>query len=637
MFHDEDTATLYAVSEFLEQQGLRWYHPYENGTVIPEKKTISIPEQTLKKEPAFPYRYYTYYGAMRSDAAGVMWFKRLKYGTSYGVLIGHTTGDVLGWGAQKEEHPEYFARVDGKLTNVPRVTNPGFRKSSLNFLDKIIEAWPWLRVVNVQMTDGLGRIDERDAGKWSRPGRGYLGKYSDYVWDYWLHIARELKKSHPDRYLRCNSYAPYAEPPSQVDELPDNVALCIAQNTATSFLPTSPTSRLRGKWLPMLTSKKLYLWDYYLFYRPGLPRYPVVFAKHLQEDMQEVKGVCEGKIVEIWSVPGKRLACPGLTHLLHYLQGKLYWDPDLDLQALLDEYYELYFGPAKVEMKEFHEFAEQVWMRPESRSITIAGGFLKEADVDRYFDILKRAREKVGKETVYGKRIAQIEAEMQPLKKMFPMFRVGPDFEASFADAPVTIDGNLDKPFWKNSVRWYAMEEWHKKEDVPTEKSTEVAFRMTPDKSALIVGVKCREPKMDKIPVRAKSHDDFDIFEEDRIEFRIETPERSYFKIAVNTEGRIWDETQDPTLVTRDTLPVLWNPGIKAAVKKFRDHWTAEILIPTRDFGELGPTKAHPWGINVYRIRRVEGARDVYDVAPTSEKLPNQLSKLGNLWVREKK
>jgi DNA-binding protein YbaB len=76
--------------------------------------------------------------------------------------------------------------------------------------------------------------------------------------------------------------------------------------------------------------------------------------------------------------------------------------------------------------------------------VTMTSGFLKQKDVDRYFDILKRARKKAGKDTVYDKRIAQIEEEMQPLKKQFAeLKRVGPPFEGYVTDIPVKIDGDL--------------------------------------------------------------------------------------------------------------------------------------------------------------------------------------------------
>ena len=100
-------------------------------------------------------------------------------------------------------------------------------------------------------------------------------------------------------------------------------------------------------------------------------------------------------------------------------------------------------------MKEFYEFAEAVWMRPDSRRITRAGGFLKEKDVERYFEILRHAREKAGKDTVYDKRIAQIETEMEPLKKLFPIpSPTGPKICGFRSNVPFTLDGNLEKPFW---------------------------------------------------------------------------------------------------------------------------------------------------------------------------------------------
>lgn len=416
------TATLYAVSEFLEQLGVRWYMPYENGTVIPEKKTIEIPAQSIKKEPRFPYRNLWRCG-LRFDSAGTLWNKRLKYGTSYVYYNNHTTPAIM------RLNPKFRAIADGKPIpghrniGMSRLCDPEFRKASMKYLDDIFNAYPALMGMSLGMPDGLGQIDERDAKLWP-PQHGlqdkglhhFSNKFSNYVWDYWLHAAEELKKSHPDKYLTCLGYPPYFEPPTQIDELPDNVTLQLCYWTTNLILPEGRHfERIRDQWISKLSSKKLFTWDYFLFYYGDGPKYPVAFTKLLQKEMRKLNGVCEGKFIETQSdyQPPWRITCPGLTHLLYYLQAKLFWDPDLDLNALLNEYYALYFGPANAEMKEFYEFAEEVWTRPEPRSISRVGGFLNEKDVDRYFDILKRAREKAGKDTVYDKRIAQIENEME--------------------------------------------------------------------------------------------------------------------------------------------------------------------------------------------------------------------------------
>ena len=645
-FPHDATATLYASSELLEQLGVRWYHPYENGTVVPKRESIAVREQALSKAPVFAIRQPAYY-PQHCDGDALRWFKRLKYGSSYLYGGAHATQAIIGRPEQKEEHPEYFAMANGKRLGsirrgVPRFCNESFRKTSIHFLKKSFEAYPYLVALDLMPTDGLGKIDERDAKLWARPGRGYGSAYSDYIWDYWLWAARELKKVRPDKYLVAWSYSPYAEPPSGLDKLPDNVAMYLCQNTASLMLPQHKrVTDIRARFLSMLTSRKMFVYDYYLFYRSEQsPRYPVFFTRLLQKDMQALRGVCEGKNIEIASEyvnKQHRLACPGLTHMLHYWQGKLYWDPDTDREALLSEYYALYFGPAKAEMQEFYEFAEEVWMRPKSRSIAGGGhGFLQAEDVDRYFEILVRARQKAGADTVFDKRIAQIETEMQPLKLLpVGMKRSGPDFQLYTSRESVKIDGDLKEPFWAGQRSWH----WYTMRDLVTGEAlgknrTKVTFRMTADRSSLVIAVICDESKMDGIHAKAQGPDDFSIFNDDVIETYIETPERSYFKIVVNAEGEIWDETQDVTLITRDTLPTLWNPGTRAAVKKGDKRWTLELLIPTKDFGSLGPTRDYPWGVNVCRTRMAGGEMECSAISPTGEVFFARIPKWGNLRPR---
>lgn len=98
-------------------------------------------------------------------------------------------------------------------------------------------------------------------------------------------------------------------------------------------------------------------------------------------------------------------------------------------------------------------------------------------------------------------------------------------------------------------------------------------------------------------------NDAVSIFDDDVIEVHLNSEQRNYFQIAVNTNGAIWDESTDSVIVERDTLPALWNPGSKAVVKKFKDRWTLELMIPVDDLGTLPPSKVHPWGIQIGRTR----------------------------------
>ncbi len=117
------------------------------------------------------------------------------------------------------------------------------------------------------------------------------------------------------------------------------------------------------------------------------------------------------------------------------------------------------------------------------------------------------------------------------------------------------------------------------------------------------------------------------------IEVYINTPERSYFKIVVNPNGAVWDESTDVSIVERDTLQILWNPGIKAVVKKFDDRWTVEMMVPTKDLGKIGPTKQDPWGIQIGRTRFSGNDQEWSALGPGKGPYAT-LTQWGNLWIK---
>ena len=652
IYTNDDPGTWYAVAELLEQLGVRFYAPYDNGTVIPEKKTIAVAEQKFKKEAAFARREFHYYGTMRTDAEGIAWFKRLKMGDNNVIVFNHTTDDIFVPEEQKKLHPEYLAcDAEGKLYRghhghgMPRYTNPGFRKAAVIYMNKRLEAVPELSAISIGPPDGGLKMDARDIDLYGKPTDDIALKTANYIWDFHVYLAKELKKSHPDKYLLYGSSSTGRGVPTNIEEFPEN--LLVPPFLIPSSLWCLNTYRRslldrQRKWMAkMKTVQKAPAWDHWLSYRtPSRPRYPVIFTRSLQDQMQEILPYCDGKFIEIQpekyrvegeEKPRSRLGMHGLVHLMVYWQSKLFWDPDMDRNKMLDEYYELFFGPAKKEMREFYEFAEEVWTRQASRSVTETTGFLKEKDVERFFDILKRARKKAGKDTVYDKRIAQLEGEMASLKTFFESIkRTGPKVEAHLTPGPVKIDGNLDK----YPAEWRVTLRNNRTDEAALTNKTEAIIAMTPDYSALIIGVICYEDKMDKIKVDCKLNDTFNIFYDDVVEVYVNSPERSYFKIVVNPNCVIWDETTDVTIIDRVTLPILWNPGTKAVVKKYDNRWTVEIMIPTKDFGKIRPTEATPWGIQVGRTRFTGDAGGVgWSIAPTAGPY-RLLNRWGDLYVK---
>ena len=649
---NDDLGDWYAVSAFLEHLGVRFYAPYEDGTVWPVMKNISLKDMRITKEAAFARREWTYYNAMSGDKEGIAWLKRMKCGNHTFIGYNHATYAVYSTREQWEKHPEYFAESSPGVkhsgfpagSGIPRYSDPGFRRESLQLLRKVFDAFPNLSAFAMGPPDGTVSIDYRDFAE-------YVAKYKDpeqavsnYLWDYNVYLAKGLAKTHPGKILLyMNGTGAKKFPTNFKPEDATNIVRPFTQ-PYSAYRVLESTNRAviaeRQKWLKTINGKlKCPIWDYYLYYRsPSFPRYPVIFTASLQREMQEMRPYADGKFIELtpaWMAEGKkqqagqRIGLVPLMHLMLYVQNKLFWDPDLDMQKLLDEYCRLYYGPAGDIMKEYYTFAEKVWSRQESRSVTMTTGFLKEKDVPRYFELLDRGKKAVPANSVYYRRIAAIEKQIQPLKKLFAnLKRTGAYYRAYRVDNNAPLDGDLTK--YKHG--WQRMVDNMTGED-RLRNMTRAVAALSHDKKFLRVGVVCYETNMGKLKAACNRNDEFKIFDDDVVEVYLNSPERSYFKIVVNTNGAIYDESNDAAIVDRDTLPILWNPGCKAVVKKYNDRWEVELNIPVKDLGKLGPSKQFPWGLQIGRTRMAGSTPVIYSIAPTGGGY-RILTKWRNMYVR---
>ncbi|HWL54810.1 MAG TPA: DUF4838 domain-containing protein [Chthoniobacteraceae bacterium] len=472
----DPTGTLFAVYDFLESLGVRWYLPYYDfGTVIPTAATVKAAEQDRSVKPAFGLRFMLW-SFPESDKEGFLWFKRQKLGMEEMIWLAHGTSNITRFMAGS--HPEYFAVVGGRLLDgheapggghrpqkggqLPRLAPP-LAEALSEYADDFFAEYPEMTIFPVGPSDAFTSMDDRDvAAGWLREERGRDGRMSDYVWKFVNDAAERIGRKHPDKLVLGLAYSFYRLPPGDIEKMHDNVALAYCQHRGRDMIfPEDREAffRDREQWWKKLPSGQFYIWEYYRFQLGKKNRVkgerqegqllgvPAFFPTILQEDMKALRGRSKGEFVECSHAPGRMLN-PGLNHLNYAIQARLYWDPDLDLEAYIGEYCRTFFGPAAEEMREFYRFAEEVWMRPVSRQITLTGGFVRPGDVEHYFALLEKAREKAG-DTVYAKRIEVIREECEPMKQIFPALqRQGPDFAASRAAGRPQVDGDLSKPFW---------------------------------------------------------------------------------------------------------------------------------------------------------------------------------------------
>ena len=104
--------TLTGVYELLERYaGIMFCWHDELGTVIPRVPSITIPDGDVTDAPDWSYRALAY---SPEGAARTRFGRRLRLGHSYTTHHAHAWHRILPVEEYGEEHPEYFAEIDGK-------------------------------------------------------------------------------------------------------------------------------------------------------------------------------------------------------------------------------------------------------------------------------------------------------------------------------------------------------------------------------------------------------------------------------------------------------------------------------------------------------------------------------------------
>ena len=626
-FHLNDgTGTLYAVYYFLEELGMRWYMPVpEIGIVYPKLENISIKTSSLKKEPEFSQRIFvdTSCGKFTNE---FLWYKSMKVGTSFNMPIYHSLSGLLLERTSKLKASlpkEYFGKFNGKIDyNIPNLMDHKLQEDFIKYLEFVDKEFP-TKYTCIGQPDGWMKIDDtgRLAG-WDKITEGPYGRFSDYYWSFLLKIRKQYMEKHPDRKFTVFAYYRTTNPPKIIKKIPENITVAFCQTSLDWAL--EPSLGIRKEWVAKMPNpnNQLLVWEYYIQHadRFKFPPIPIIFTKFMTENFKALYKEGTGFLVELgWNGIKERLKYklglrrPGLMHLMLYLHSRLCWDRNLDIQAVLDEYYKLFFGPAEKEMKEFYEYSEKIWINLKAREIEAIRQQLTKSDVNKYFEILNRAKKKAGN-SIYGKRIDFIITEMADLKRLHDKTnRVGPKIVVFKSAETAQINGNLGKTFWrKRPFSFIALRDMITG-GLPEHIETNVSFRWLKDNSGLAVAVECIEPKMNKVRADSKERDSASIFSDDFVEIRIESQSGLRPKIVVNPNGVVYD-----SCITKDVrdLPEFYTVK-DISVKKYYDKWTVELIVDAKSIGGSIPTKKFPWGVKVCRQRMAGNVPEYYMLSPS--------------------
>ncbi|MFH0796339.1 MAG: DUF4838 domain-containing protein [Candidatus Omnitrophota bacterium] len=432
-----EKGTLYSVYRFLENYcGVRWFMPGELGEVVPGKKTLIIGEIDYRKFPDFEHRFFSAFTA-NDDRDAMLWYFRVGYGSVDVVEINHTM-----WNFKdrfKNTHPEYFALYDGQRNySYVCLSEPGVFTQVVEDCENYIRECPHSNIIPVMPNDGFVKPCECPLCKpFDTPERGFGGRVSDYVWGFVNRVAEEIAKTHPDKLIGCCAYGGYLLPPEKIKKLNKNVVVMLCRWPVYSWLPDSSrfSMAINNETLKGWQEKcrNIYNWIYYDMraWTPSQEYVPNDCPHNLASDFKFLKGKSRGFNIEAETghpdYPPWRWIHLGMSHLNAYVTAKCLWDADLNVDELLADYYEKFYGPAKDIMAGFFGRIEDIWMQENlEEPLNVEGENSLEKKVwevlyppevmEELLSYLQEAKE-LTRDTIYGKRIDLLLFEYQQAYK----------------------------------------------------------------------------------------------------------------------------------------------------------------------------------------------------------------------------
>jgi hypothetical protein len=380
-----DLGTLFAVYELLERHlGVRWFMPGEIGEVVPKAETIRIGTLRDIVKPAFDTRWVgtgewslkqrmNCHVSVEDEDVSVNWLWHF-----------HTFCILIPPEEYYDEHPEWFPLVDGKRKRPDKenshstqlcTSNPEVvRKLAEGMIAKLDED-PSIEIITLSPNDGGGFCECESCVALDEPERDWFARYSRRLAMLNAEVTRMVGEKHPDVLVKVGAYAMYARPP--LDEgwrPPDNtlvqlchIYFCHNHPIATgecregetyeaddNFQPNQEFRRILEQWRGL--TDYLYIYEYYAlggFQREGLPWAMIHTMRHdipFYRDMG-ARGFYTQLSADSWHRLG----------LNFYVAAKLAWDPALDVDALLDDYFTKFYGPASGPMRDYFMTLERAY------------------------------------------------------------------------------------------------------------------------------------------------------------------------------------------------------------------------------------------------------------------------------------
>ncbi|MGC9327670.1 MAG: DUF4838 domain-containing protein, partial [Candidatus Hinthialibacter sp.] len=331
--------TQYGVFTFLENElGCRWYTPLVS--VIPEKDHFTFHYLHHSESPGIRVRNDFYYEAFdpiwaaRNKVNGAMGYREQPGGLECYWAV-HTFFPLVPPDEFYEEHPEYYSLIDGKRVYQRAqlcLTNPDVLRIVTERILERIRQNPEYLIYSVSQNDWAGACQCDACQAIAKREESESGPVLWFV----NQVAEAVEKEFPDKYIGTLAYQ-YTRKPCKTIRPRKNVVIrlcsiecCFAHDFEHCPENESFVRDIKG-WAAI--APKLYIWDYVVNFSHYIMPYPNF--RVLQPNIQFFR---DHNAIGIMEQAAYQSRGGEFAELRSYLISKLLWNPECDVEAVIDDF-----------------------------------------------------------------------------------------------------------------------------------------------------------------------------------------------------------------------------------------------------------------------------------------------------------
>ena len=373
--------TRYAVIHLLHTLGVRWFMPAEVGEVIPKLATVSVEPVSVTQRPDFPMRNFWEHGRGKMDADSTEWkihnFLNPDSQDTFGVPSDGSIGKYLPKDLF-EAHPDWFAlnREGERDKSHPCTTSEGMIQHLIAKIKE--EARSGRSVSAFAPVDGNPRCWCEQCELIGNAFDGYGANERDPVpessasneWFYFVNrILAGVNEEFPEHIVASNGYANRDIPP----EIPPDMPFNKAKNLTVMFANIGACTihayddpkcwqmhrqgQLVRQWCELSDKVWIYNYNYTMLINKG------TLTPMVHRVRRNIPLLKEWGLVGFFDQDEADWALSGIPTRL--VRARLQWNTKADVDAILEDFFTKWFGPAAKPMQAYYQALEDAFEKAE--------------------------------------------------------------------------------------------------------------------------------------------------------------------------------------------------------------------------------------------------------------------------------